>query len=71
MPSSLPRRFETLNQTLQRIHRNKAELLLVRDRPDIVLHTNGSERDLRDPVKKRKVSRDSTTPWPHSAAGGS
>jgi hypothetical protein len=28
----------------------------VLDRPDIALHTNGSERDLRDPVKKRKVS---------------
>jgi hypothetical protein len=49
--------FETLNQTLlRRIHRHKAELLLVLDRPDIALHTNGSERDLRDPVKKRKVS---------------
>jgi hypothetical protein len=48
--------FETLNQTLRRIHRNKAELLLVLDRPDSALHTNGSERDLRDPVKKRKVS---------------
>jgi hypothetical protein len=48
--------FETLNQTLRRIHRHKAELLLVLDRPDIVLHTNGSERDLRDPVKKRKLS---------------
>src|ERR687896_1001657 len=48
--------FETLNQTLRRIQRNKAELLLVLDRPDIVLHTNGSERDLRAPVKKRKVS---------------
>jgi transposase IS66 family protein len=48
--------FETLNQTLRRIQRNKAELLLVLDRPDIALHTNGSERDLRDPVKKRKVS---------------
>jgi len=49
-------RFETLNQTLRRIQRNKAELLLVLDRPDIALHTNGSERDLRDPVKKRKGS---------------
>src|SRR5919197_679819 len=48
--------FETLNQALRRIQRNKAELLLVLDRPDIALHTNGSERDLRDPVKKRKVS---------------
>lgn len=49
-------RFETLNQTLKRIHRNKAELLLVLERHDIPLHTNGSEGDIRDYVKKRKVS---------------
>jgi hypothetical protein len=48
--------FEILNQTLRRLHRNKAELLLVLDRPDIALHTNGSERDLRDPVKKCEVT---------------
>jgi hypothetical protein len=48
--------FETLNQLLKRIYRNKAELLLVLERPDIPLHTNGSEQALRDPVKKRKVS---------------
>jgi len=48
--------FETLNQLLKRLYRNKAELLLVLERPDIPLHTNGSEQDLRDPVKKRKVS---------------
>ena len=34
--------FETLNQLLKRIYRNKAELLLVLERPDIPLHTNGS-----------------------------
>ena len=48
--------FETLNQTLKRIYRNKAELLLVLERPEIPLHTNGSEQALRDPVKKRKIS---------------
>lgn len=48
--------FETLNQRLKRLYRNKAELLLVLERPDIPLHTNGSEQALRDPVKKRKVS---------------
>ena len=48
--------FETLNQLLKRLYRNKAELLLVLERPDIPLHTNGSEQALRDPVKKRKVS---------------
>lgn len=48
--------YQTLNQTLKRIHANKAELLLVLDRPNIPLHTNGSETDIRDYVKKRKVS---------------
>jgi len=48
--------YATLNQTLKRIHRNKAELLVVLDRPEIPLHTNGSETDIRDYVKKRKVS---------------
>jgi hypothetical protein len=43
-------------QLLKRLHQNKAELLLVLERPDIPLHTNGSERDIRDYVKKRKVS---------------
>jgi len=49
-------RFQTLNQTLKRIARNKSELLLVLAQPDIPLHTNGSEGDIRDYVKKKKVS---------------
>lgn len=49
-------RFETLNQVLKRLHHNKAELLLVVERPEVPLHTNDSERDIRDYVKKRKVS---------------
>jgi hypothetical protein len=49
-------RFQTLNQTLKRIARNQSELLLVLEQPDIPLHTNGSETDIRDYVKKRKVS---------------
>ena len=48
--------YATLNQTLKRIHNNKEELLVVLDRPGIPLHTNGSETDIRDYVKKRKVS---------------
>ena len=35
---------------------NKTELLLVLERPEIPLHTNGSETDSRDYVKKREVS---------------
>lgn len=48
--------FATLNRTLKRIHNNKDKLLVVLDRPEIPLHTNGSETDLRDYVKKRKIS---------------
>ena len=48
--------FATLDKLLQRLYRRKDELLLVLKRPDIPLHTNGSETDIRDYVKKRKVS---------------
>jgi hypothetical protein len=48
--------FATLNQTLKRLHAHKEELLLVLKRPDIVLHTNGSEGDIRGYVKWRKIS---------------
>ena len=40
----------------QRLHANKPELLMVLDRPEIPLHTNGSERDIRCHVTKRKIS---------------
>jgi len=48
--------YEMLNRALKRIHKNKAELLLVLERPDIPLHNNSSERDIREYVKKRKIS---------------
>ena len=48
--------YYTLDDLLVRLHRRKDELLLVLKRPDIPLHTNGSETDIRDYVKKRKVS---------------
>ena len=48
--------FATLNRTLKRLHAHKEELLLVLKRPDIVLHTNGSEGDIRGYVKWRKIS---------------
>ena len=48
--------FATLNQTLKRLHTHKDKLLLVLQRPDIVLHTNGSEGDIRGYVKWRKIS---------------
>jgi len=48
--------YYTLDDLLLRLHRRKDELLLVLKRPDIPLHTNGSETDIRDFVKKRKIS---------------
>jgi hypothetical protein len=48
--------FTTLNRTLKRLHAHKTELLRVLERPDVVLHTNGSEGDLRGFVKWRKIS---------------
>jgi hypothetical protein len=48
--------FTTLDRTLKRLHAHKGELLLVLERPDVVLHTNGSEGDIRGFVKWRKIS---------------
>ena len=49
-------RFASLNLALQRMRRNKPELLLVLERPDVPLHNNLSEGDIREYVKRRKVS---------------
>jgi hypothetical protein len=48
--------FLTLDRLLARLSANKAELLAVLDRPEIPLHTNGSENDIRCHVTKRKIS---------------
>ena len=45
-----------LDQLLTRLHRRKSDLLRVLDRPEIPLHTNGSENDIRAFVTKRKIS---------------
>jgi len=49
-------RFTTLKLALKQIHKNKAELLLVLERPDIPLHNNLSEGDIREYVNRRKIS---------------
>lgn len=46
----------TLNAALKRLYKNKSELLLVLERPDIPLHNNGAENPIREYVKKRKIS---------------
>jgi Transposase IS66 family len=48
--------YQLLNLQLKRMKANKSELLLVLQRPDIPLHNNLSERDIREYVKRRKVS---------------
>jgi hypothetical protein len=48
--------FVTLDRLLARLLGRKAELLRVLDRPEIPLHTNGSENDIRACVTKRKIS---------------
>ena len=39
--------FAMLDRLLKRLHANRSELLVVLDRPEIPLHTNGSENDIR------------------------
>ena len=41
---------------IARLHANKVELLRALERPDIPLHTNGSENDIRCQVTRRKIS---------------
>jgi hypothetical protein len=48
--------FQMLNLALERLYDNKDELLLVLERPEIPLHNNLSENDIREYVKRRKVS---------------
>jgi hypothetical protein len=48
--------FVMLDRLLERLQANKAELLQVLDHPEIPLHTNGSENDIRAQVTRRKLS---------------
>jgi hypothetical protein len=48
--------FADLNEALRRIHEKRDDLLLVLDHPDIPLHNNLSESDIREWAKKRKIS---------------
>lgn len=45
-----------LDRLLKRIDTNRHEPLMVLDRPEIPLHTKGSENDIRYHVTKRKIS---------------
>ena len=48
--------YATLDRLLARLHRRRHELLRILQHPEIPLHTNGSENDIRACVTKRKIS---------------
>lgn len=48
--------FVALDRLLARLQAHKKQLLMVLQRPEIPLHTNGSENDIRCQVTRRKVS---------------
>ena len=48
--------YVVLDRLLARLRRRKAELLRALERPEIPLHTNASENDIRACVTKRKIS---------------
>jgi hypothetical protein len=62
--------FATLDAALARLHANKAELLMVLDRPEIPPHTNGSENDIRCQVVRRKISGGSRSDVGHDCRDG-
>ena len=49
-------RYALLNEQLKLRGKLKNGLLLVLERPEIQIHTNASENDLREQVKRRKIS---------------
>jgi len=48
--------YANINGVLQDLREHKARLLRVLERPEVPLHNNGTESDIRDYVKKRKIS---------------
>jgi Transposase IS66 family len=48
--------YPSINGVLNDMRERQADLLRVLERPAVPLHNNGSESDIRDYVKKRKIS---------------
>ncbi len=48
--------YPNINGVVKEIRHHKADLLRVLDRPEVPLHNNGSETDIREYVKRRKIS---------------
>jgi len=55
--------FADLNEALRRIHEKRADLLLVLERPEIPLHNNLSEGDIREWAKRRKINAGTRSEW--------
>ena len=48
--------YPSINQVLKDMREHQTDMLRVLDRPEVPLHNNASESDIRDYVKKRKIS---------------
>jgi len=48
--------YPSINQVLKDLQEHQTDLLRVLTRPEVPLHNNASESDIRDYVKKRKIS---------------
>src|SRR6266508_1063886 len=48
--------YPSINNVLNEMREHQADLLRVLERPEVPLHNNASELDIRDYVKKRKIS---------------
>jgi hypothetical protein len=48
--------YPSINAVLKEIRDHKADLLRVLERPELPLHNNAAESDIREYVKKRKIS---------------
>ena len=48
--------YPSINNVLHDMREHQADLLRVLERPEVPLHNNASESDIRDYVKKRKIS---------------
>ena len=48
--------YASLDLAIRRLHGNREELLLILKRPEVPLHTNGSERDIREQVIGKNIS---------------
>ena len=48
--------YPSINQVLKDMREHQADLLRVLARPEVPLHNNAAESDIRDYVKKRKIS---------------